>query len=272
MAALQQECSDIIGSEGNDATTISTLEDKLSTLGSMLDNNPAAVFPALKDLHTQMAMERDVYDDDSYDDAIELVEGFILDGSSAYETAMAADRPSDELNDRMDSVDLSGLNEERQQIAQIAALADYATQTSSGIALDESRTLASKALVEGNLYVFDNVSDAAFEYIPTKVLAAASGMRHVWNERYQSATLARGMDYYTFVIYSDLVERDKTGDRLEYLSRPTKYQGGIYVPEDYCIEGFGLECRPIPGTGLAVALDSDMADAAEELLAALLRD
>ena len=270
IGTLQQECAAIIGAEGNDAATINTLEDKLSTLGSLLDSNAASVFPALKDLHRQMATERDVNDDDSYNDAIELVEDLIVDGASAYEAALSADRSADELNELMDGVDLSGLGEEQQAIARLAALSDYADQTGSSNAAEEAAAQANRAMASGNSYVFDNLSDSQSDYIPTTALSALSGMRHVWSSRYQSATLAKGLDYYTFSMYSDLVERDTTGDKVEYLSSATKYRNAIYVPADYAAEQFGAQCKSISGTSLAVAMNDTMQTAAGELLEALL--
>lgn len=270
IGTLQQECSDIIGAEGNDASTIALLEDKLNTLGGMLDGNAASVFPALKELHQKMAIERDVNDDDSYNDAIDIVEEYIVNGSSAYEAALSADRSADELNELMDGVDLSALGADAQEVARITALADYADQTGSQNAASEASALANQAMAGGNACVFDNVSDSAAEYVPTTALAAVSGMRHVWSSRYQSATLARGLEYYTFSMYSDLVERDTTGEKVEYLSTPTKFKNNIYIPEDYATEQFGVQCRSIEGTGLAVVLDETTEAAAGDLLAALL--
>ena len=270
IGTLQQECSDIIGAEGNDASTIALLEDKLNTLGGMLEGNAASVFPALKELHQKMAIERDVNDDDSYNDAIDIVEEHIVNGSSAYEAALSADRSADELNELMDGVDLSALGADAQEVARITALADYADQTGSQNAASEASALANQAMAGGNACVFDNVSDSAAEYVPTTALAAVSGMRHVWSSRYQSATLARGLEYYTFSMYSDLVERDTTGEKVEYLSTQTKFKNNIYIPEDYATEQFGVQCRSIEGTGLAVVLDETTEAAAGDLLAALL--
>ena len=270
IATLQQECLDIIGADGNDASAIGLLEDKLNTLGGMLDGNAASVFPVLKDLHQKMALERDVNDDSSYNDAIEIVEGYILDGAEAYEAALGADRTADELNALMDAVDLSSLSGDEQTIAKIVALRDYADQTNSQNAANEASALANQAMASGNPYVFSDMSDSTSEYIPTTALSALSGMRHVWSNRYQSATIAKGLNYYTFGMYSDLVERDKTGEKIEYMNYPTKFKNSIYVPEDYAIEQLGIQCRPVAGTGLAVAMDEDIEQAAAALLSALL--
>ena len=270
IGTLQQECSAIIGAEGNDTATINTLEDKLNTLGSLLDSNAASVFPILKDLHHKMAIERDVNYDDSYNDAIEIVETLITDGASAYEAALSADRTADELNELMDGVDLSSLGEEQQAVARTVALVDYAEQTGSTNAADEAAALANRAFASGSPYVFEDMSDSVSAYVPTTALSALSGMRHVWNSRYQAATLARGLDYYTFSVYSDLVERDTTGDKIEYLSHATKYRNAIYVPADYADEQFGVQCRSVSGTGLAVAMNEAMEAASGNLLEALL--
>lgn len=270
IGTLHQECADIIGADGNDASSIGLLEDKLNTLGGMLDSNASSVFPALKDLHQKMAIERDVNDDSSYNDAIALVEGFIVDGASAYEAALSADRSADDLTALMDGVDLSSLNGDEQDVARILALSGYADQTGSQNAADAAAALANQALASGNPYAFTDVSDSASEYVPTPVLAALYGMRHVWSNRYQSATIARGLNYYTFSVYSDLVERDTTGEKVEYLSTATKFQDHIYVPEDYTIEQFGIQCCPVTGTGLAVACNEELQLAADALLTALL--
>ncbi len=270
IGTLQKECSDIIGADGNDASSIGLLEDKLNTLGGMLDGNAASVFPALKDLHQKMAIERDVNGDSSYNDAIELVEGFIVNGSDAYESALQADRSADELNALMDGVDLSSLSGNEQTLARIVALCGYADQSGSQNAADAVSALANQALASGNPYVFTDLSDSTGEYVPTPVLAALGGMRHVWSNRYQSATIARGLNYYTFSMYSDLVERDTTGEKVEYLSCATKFQNDIYVPEDYAIGQFGIQCQSITGTGLAIALNEEIQLAADELLTALL--
>ena len=267
---LQQECSNIIGAEGNDASTIAALKDKLNTLGSLLDSNAASVFPAMKDLHQKMALERDVNGDSSYDDAIELVENFIVNGSSAYEAALSAERSADELNALVDSVDLSDVDDARQQVARLTALSDYADQTGAQSASEEAAALANRIYAEGNPYVFEDLSDGQFAYIPTTAISALTGMRHVWNSRYQAATLAKGLDYYTFTMYSDLVERDTTGENIEYLSTATKYRNNIYVPADYAEEQFGARCRSIIGSGLAVALDEKTQNVVGKLLDALL--
>ncbi|MCI7125159.1 MAG: DUF4407 domain-containing protein [Agathobaculum sp.] len=270
IGTLQKECADIIDTGNNDKAALGTLSDKLRTLGSLLDGNAAAVFPVLKELHGKMAFARDVNGDNSYNDALELVEGFILDGALAYEDALRADRPVDALNALLDGATLSGLDAEQQAVARVAALSAYAVQTGSKNAQTEAAAAANRALAVGNPYVFGALSDGVADFIPTQVLGIASGMRHVWNNRYQAATLARGLDYYTFSAYSDIVERDKTGDKVEYLSRPTKYKNAIYVPEDYAMEQFGTQCEPVFGTDLAVALNETMTAAAGQLLAALL--
>ena len=209
-------------------------------------------------------------DDDSYNDAIEIVENLITDGASAYEAALSADRTADELNELMDGVDLSSLGEEQQAVARTVALVDYAEQTGSTNAADEAAALANRAFASGSPYVFEDMSDSVSAYVPTTALSALSGMRHVWNSRYQAATLARGLDYYTFSVYSDLVERDTTGDKIEYLSHATKYRNAIYVPADYANEQFGVQCRSVSGTGLAVAMNEAMEAASGNLLEALL--
>ena len=270
IATLQKECTDIIGADGNDASAIGLLEDKLNTLGGLLDGNAAAVFPVLKDLHQKMALERDVNDDSSYNNAIEIVEGYILDGASAHEAALSADRSADELYALMDGVDLSSLSGDEQLIAKIAAFRGYADQTGSQNAANEASALANQGLASGNPYVFTDLSDTASEYIPTTALAGLSSMRHVWSNRYQSATLARGLDYYTFSMYSDLVERDKAGEKIEYMDFATKFKNNIYVPENYAIAQFEIECRPVTGTGLAIALNDKITAAADELLSAML--
>lgn len=270
IGTLQQTCADIIGADGNDASTISLLEDQLDTLGGMLDGNAASVFPVLKELHQKMAIERDVNDDDSYNDAIGIVEQYILDGASAYEAALNADRTAEDLTVLLDGVDASALSEEEQAVARITALTQYAEQTGSQNAAEQASAQANQAFAGGNPLVFDDLSDSLSGFVPTTALSALNGMRHIWSNRYQSATLAKGLDYYTFSMYSDLVERDTTGEKVEYLSQPTKFRNSLYIPADYTEAQFGVQCISIPGTGLAVAAREDIAAVAGEMLTALL--
>ena len=58
--------------------------------------------------------------------------------------------------------------------------------------------------------------------------------------------------------------------KRQYLSSPTKFKNNIYIPEDYATEQFGVQCRSVAGTGLAVVLDEKTEAAASDLLTALL--
>lgn len=304
IAELRADALDLIDEGSGSAQTRNDLQDKIDSLGELLDGNSAAVFPALKDIHQALAAARDLDGDDGFGDQIDAVEELILNNADAFSAAMQGDKTAAELQAIADAffsesdllnaganglggsgqdgsgqggsgqggaaLDLTDLNSDEQAAIYMAALNEYIDATGSANADGLLGGLLQTQYGLGNPFVFLDLSDREMEYVPVTALARLTGMRHVWNKNYRCATLARGVRFYNFTVYSDAVTTGREADQVAYMDAPVKYQNAAYVPETYTQEQFEASAQPIAGSGLAILLADKWSDAVQELFARFL--
>ena len=117
-----------------------------------------------------------------------------------------------------------------------------------------------------NPLVFDRIDDGSGEYLPLTAIEALTGRRYIWNEKASLGVIAKGSDYYGFSINSDMVIRDRDGEKTQVMPRTAKNKSGIHIPEEYTKKEFGVEALYPPDTALGVIYDNEITQLAVELL------
>ena len=74
-----------------------TLLDSVNTLGSLMELDPAAAFPAAQELHSAIAAEQALNNATAYDGAMAALETAILENADAYNAAVSAQLTADQL-------------------------------------------------------------------------------------------------------------------------------------------------------------------------------
>jgi hypothetical protein len=151
-------------------------------------------------------------------------------------------------------------------VVAIAALQLYADQMDSDNARKVLASMAQEQQNLGSPLVCTAIADSVEEYVPLSAIQTLTGRRYVWNKNDSMGILALGSDYYGFRIYSELVQRDRNGEKTEEMTQPAKYQAGVYIPETYAYDCFGVQVLYLDGTDLACVCDDSILEKAQELL------
>lgn len=289
---IKKDCLDIIGNSDSSKEDIDKLSENCTTLGEMLNQNYQVVFPAIKDIYGEMISERDLNDKNSFDEAIGILEEYILNNSSAYADAMSDDKTKEELQAMIDGFfegegknlldassvsslqdtkgDITGLTDDEKQAVTLLALALYEDETNSEDAKSMMAVEAQKGMNMGNSMVFSSLTDEIGNYVPITAIGKYTGMRYLWIKNLDQATLAKGASYYAFKSYSDIVTVGKNKPVTETMSRAAKKLGELYIPSDYAYEKFGVEAKELKGSSYSVISTDELQGFSEELFALLL--
>ena len=301
VARLKAECLDIIGETSSDDPLRDTLQNDIDTLASLLDQNVKLVFPALQDIYSALLEERDLNGDSSYGDEIAAVEEAILGSKTAYDASLQGELSADRIQEIADGFlageadslldsgagltlgsgsgsgagsgtpDVTSLSEFEKNAVYLLGLQKFYDATHSAAALRLIGSNAQKQMNLGNSLVFRQVEDPSMEYVPASSAAQAAGLRYVWNQNKSQGTLAKGSLYYTFAAYSDLVQRGRTEDSYEQMTKAAKLTGEtLYLPEDYTGEAFSVTACYLTQTAYAVIEREDLTLLADELCSLLL--
>lgn len=289
---IKKDCLDIIGDSSSSKEDFDKLSENCTTLGEMLNQNYQVVFPAIKEIYGEMVSERDLNDKNSFDDAIGILEEYILNNSSAYADAMSDDKSKEELQALIDGFfegkgnslldassvsslqdtndDITGLTDNEKQAVTLLALALYEDETNSEDAKTMMAVEAQKGMNMGNSMVFSSLTDEIGNYVPITAIGKYTGMRYLWIKNLDQATLAKGASYYAFKSYSDIVTVGKNKPVTETMTRSAKKLGELYIPSDYAYEKFGVEAKELNGSSYSVISTDELQGYSEELFALLL--
>lgn len=289
---IKKDCLDIIGNSSSSKEDFNKLAENCTTFGEMLNQNYQVVFPAIKDIYSEMVSERDLNDKSSFDNAIEILEEYILNNSSAYAVAMSDDKTKEELQALIDgffegngnslldasSVNslqdtnngITGLTDDEKQAVTLLALALYEDETNSKDAKNMMAVEAQKGMNMGNNMVFSSLTDEIGNYVPITAIGKYTGMRYLWIKNLDQATLAKGASYYAFKSYSDIVTVGKNKPVIETMTRSAKKLGELYIPSDYAYEKFCVEAKELNGSSYSVLSTDKLQGFSEELFALLL--
>ncbi len=164
----------------------------------------------------------------------------------------------------------AGLGKNGEGAVYLTALQMYYDQTKSDAALTLITSVSRRQSELGNPLVYLKYNDMGNEYIPLTAIQASTGMRYVWNARYNLGTLAKGATYYGFTAYSDAVIRGKTEQDVDHMSLTAKYQSVLYICEDYAGQEFGTEGLYLQNSDYGVLTNREIQAQAEELFARFL--
>lgn len=289
---IKKDCLDIIGDSNSSKEDFDKLSENCTTLGEMLNQNYQVVFPAIKEIYGEMVSERDLNDKTSFDDAIGILEKYILNNSSAYANAMSDDKTEEELQALIDAFfegkgdslldagsvsslqntgdDITGLTDDEKQAVTLLALALYEDETNNEDAKNMMAVEAQKGMNMGNSMVFSSLTDEIGNYVPITSIGKYTGMRYLWIKNLDQATLAKGASYYAFKSYSDIVTVGKNKPVKETMTRSAKKLGELYIPSDYAYEKFGVEAKELNGSSYSVLSTDKLQGFSEELFALLL--
>ncbi|MEA5082575.1 MAG: hypothetical protein VB018_00310 [Lachnospiraceae bacterium] len=289
---IKKDCLDIIGDSNSSKEDFDKLSENCTTLGEMLNQNYQVVFPAIKEIYGEMVSERDLNDKTSFDDAIGILEEYILNNSSAYAAAISDDKTKEELQALIDAFfegkgdslldassvsslqntndDITGLTDDEKQAVTLLALALYEDETNSEDAKNMMAVEAQKGMNMGNSMVFSSLTDEIGNYVPITAIGKYTGMRYLWIKNLDQATLAKGASYYAFKSYSDIVTVGKNKPVKETMTRSAKKLGELYIPSDYAYEKFGVEAKELNGSSYSVLSTDKLQGFSEELFALFL--
>lgn len=152
----------------------------------------------------------------------------------------------------------------------IIALHLYYEETGNYAAQQIMASLAQEQVSLGNPMIYDRINDTTGEYIPLTCVQVLTGRRFVWNRNSSLGVLAQGADYYGFTLYSNVVLRDRDGEKTEEMLRTAKYLYGIHVPEEYIYDCFAVQTVYLADMALGCACDDEVLALAQELLTRLL--
>ena len=289
---IKKDCLDIIGNSSSSKEDFDKLSENCTTLGEMLNQNYQVVFPTIKDIYSEMISQRDLNDKSSFDDAIGILEEYILNNSSAYAAAMSDDKTKEELQAIIDGFlegegnslldassvsslqntnnDIKGLTDDEKQAVTLLALALYEDETNSKDAKNIMAVEAQNGMNMGNSMVFSSLTDEIGNYVPITAIGKYTGMRYLWIKNLDQATLAKGASYYAFKSYSDIVTVGKNQPVKETMTRSAKKLGELYIPSDYAYEKFGVEAKVLNGSSYSVLSTDKLQGFSEELFALFL--
>ena len=259
------------GSAEADAT------DALGTLTGLLGTAPELVLPALQEVYNKLLLNG------GDQDMIDAIEQAIVDNPYAMRDDMSPEQVRavakawmlDEIEGANPGAPLSGAGglsrmDDETTLAAIVGMQMYYEQTGDKAVQQVMTALAQEMQNLGNPLVFAALKDGSGEYVPLTAVQALTGRRYVWNKNASLGVLARGSDYYGFTVYSDRVLRDRDGQKTEKMSRSARYQNGIYIPEEYAQQAFGVEANYLPGTSMGCICDESVAELAQEFFSWLM--
>ena len=259
------------GSAETDAT------DALGTLTGLLGTAPELVLPALQDIYNKLLLNG------GDQDMVDAIEQAIVDNPYALRDGMSPEQVRavakawllDQLEDASPSAPLSGAGglsrmDDETTLAAIAGMQMYYEQTGDKAVQQVMTALAQEMQNLGDPLVFAAIKDGGGEYVPLTAVQALTGRRYVWNKNASLGVLARGSDYYGFTVYSDRVLRDRDGQKTERMSGSAKYQNGLYIPEEYAQQAFGVAANYLPGTSMGFICDEAMMEQAQEFFSWLM--
>ncbi|MDR3363423.1 MAG: hypothetical protein LBS91_00505 [Clostridiales Family XIII bacterium] len=283
-ADLRNEALDIIENGGNTGA----LGDIIDSLGGLLESAPKIAFPALKDLYSAMQKKSALDGSSAFSGDIAKAEALLTDSKAAYDTALSGSKTAADLKDFIagalasgaggdtgggtggDTGSGAGSGADADNVALINALIDYADATGNADASNLAGAEALRQMNLGNPLVFKWVDDSAQGYLPVTAIRAYKGMRYVWSRNLNQATLARGIDYYTYTAYSDKIVRGKDKKEVEYMDTPSRFLGCVYLPLAYTEKTF--ECIPVRvgNTDLGVLMSTKLSEQSDGLLDTLM--
>ena len=165
------------------------------------------------------------------------------------------------INDVMDSLTT-------EQIGTIlVGLNRYGVQTGSSMVQNMVSIYGKQALDQGNPYIYEQLRDESFEFIPTDKLSVVTGYRYIFNDSQKSVTLQKRDVYYQFTAFSQNVK--KSSETLEML-HSAGFQSVIYIPEDTAFAYFKVDAEYLTKTSCGVIVTEQMSELADLLVEYLL--
>lgn len=149
----------------------------------------------------------------------------------------------------------------------LAGLSMYAEETGNQTAQEVVATYSKFAFQNGNKYVYEQLKNELFEFVPTDKLSQVMGYRYIFNDSQKSVTLQKGSGYYKFDAFSNMTEKAK---EVQEMTRAAAFQGVIYIPEDIVQEYFTLEAEYLNKTTYGVILTEAMQRQVQQFLEYLL--
>lgn len=276
IAGLKQDALSAIagGSDGSEEDASAAVE----ALAGMLDTAPQLALPALQEVYNELLLGG------GDQDLIDTIEQAILENPNALRSELTTEQIREEtrlwlleVNGRtdQDKTPLSGVGGISRQsayntVAAVLALQMYYEETGSTAAQQALAALVQEQVNFGNTLFFTALTDGTGEYVPLASIQALTGRRYVWEKNASLGVLAYGADYYGFTVYSTEVTRDRDGEKTETMARPAQYRSGVYIPEEYSYEQFGVSAMYLSGVSYGCVYDDPAMELGQELFDRLL--
>lgn len=267
-------------------------EADVNALAGLLPASPPLVLPALQEVYNALQLN------DGSQELIETVEQAILENPTVLRDELSTETIRGIVDDLLReneaatpddgsgngtgiTTGANGMGEllgvggisfrnARYAASAIIALHLYYEETGNYAAQQIMASLAQEQVSLGNPMIYDRINDTTGEYIPLTCVQVLTGRRFVWNRNSSLGVLAQGADYYGFTLYSNVVLRDRDGEKTEEMLRTAKYLYGIHVPEEYIYDCFAVQTVYLADMALGCACDDEVLALAQELLTRLL--
>ena len=256
------------------------IENSLEGIGTLAIKQPGSTMGVLEDIYEELLSQEFMGNGSSKLDELksqveDLATNQINDLRKELSQDMLAELISMFVNENMDEGLEDGLtadeimeNMKDEQKAEIlAGLGMYAQQSYEKGVKDFLSLHSRNAFHDGNKYVYEQLKNESFEFVPTNKLSQVIGYRYIFNDSQKEVTLQRGDRYYKFQAFHTSV---KKGNDFEEMTRAAGFQGVVYIPEDITKEYFQVTAEYLKNTSYGVMLTDDMRQSAEEFLDYLL--
>lgn len=214
-------------------------------------NNSGAVKDLISKVEEVTAEQMSNFANDfSKADIAGLIQGFLEENGGNAELSVEGLLGGLDMEGLMDGMDAD------QMAFVLAGLGMYAEQTGSDTAGQLVRNYCKTAFEQNSDYVFQKLSsEPEVEFAPTDRIGKICRYRYIFNDSQKAVTLQQGSQYYKFRAFDMIAEK---GGTIEDLTRPTGFQGVIYIPWDAAEKYFGLEVMYLENTSYGILLTPEM--------------
>ena len=253
---------------------LDSIANTLEGIGALASTQSQGAMGALQDIYEALSEQEFMGNVDSkLDELMSQVEDLAANQIAGLTEDLSKDMLS-ELIKMFINDDLGGMLEDGMtweemvrrikdgQMAVILAGLSMYTEESRGKAAEEILKICSKnAFNNGNKYVYEQMQNEVYEFLPTDKLAQIMGYRYIFNDTQKEVTLQRGSQYYQFEAFSSVAQK---GNDTEEMSRTAGFQSVIYIPEDVAQGYFTVTAEYLYKTSYGVMLTDVMHQSAIE--------
>ncbi len=242
------------------------IENALDGIGALASAQPGGAMEALKDIYEELSNQELMNGESSQlDELMNQVEEMAMDQIDSVSDGLSEDALASLIlaffNIDGNPEDVVDSLAEEEMVIVLVGLSRYSEQYNANAAREVLKIYSKAAFNHGNKYIYEQLQNERFEYVPTDKLAQIINYRYIFNDSQKAVTLQKGSHYYQFEAFSTVAAK---GTEEKEMSNAAGFQGVIYIPEDITQEFFTVSAEYLDRTTYGAMLTEELNNRALE--------